>query len=254
MTETSSEESEDSSKPEEYNGASSRYDDLDTQPLPFTPGPDDPPSVKPKRFQIFDPKDLPPEEVHIVSLMATAIKFAWQTINEKEHIPKPAPYVMRLSAWALLFDKAMHKAVATFLLSGALIFAMNLQSVILEPIATWVVGALFLSAIVSLWFVLRAYFDWHRTELCCEEGNTGLRGRAIRWLLLNPKKQLVETRRIMTIDVDQSTLAMTLGLDLWKVTMDSPADKDHHLHNLRFVKDAPRLEKTLERTREYLNQ
>lgn len=216
-----------------------------TVPLP----PEMPPSYVPQGFEPLTPEELTPDQRHWVRMYVTALVAAEKVLNRKERGERPVPYQDRFYIW-----KMLRQQLLLALVMGPLVaLTIFLRTVDTVGVSDWLDGTLVLLLLFWAWSGCRVYFDWHRTILFSNVEETGIRRPRNRWLLLTDKEVTVDTASLHTKDALRGNFASFFNLNCWRVSLDSPSQRDEALNALTFVRYGDKLKETIMLNKSYLS-
>ena len=223
-----------------------------TSPIPIiTPALKLPPSIPVRSFELLSPEELSPEDVLDIRKQITAIVYAQRILDKKQAVEAPDPYEERFYIWKMLFQQ--------FVLLGALVAVVAVIVALgsfdaFSGISTSIASlAVLIIVLLYLWAAYRTLYSWQHTYFFSELEGTGIRRPRQRWLLLNEIDLAVATSSLQTKDATRGNFTSFFNLNCWRVTLDSPSQKDKFLDDVRFVRDGDRLKKTVQSIQHYLN-
>lgn len=216
-----------------------------TVPLP----PEMPPSYVSQGFEPYAPEELTPDQRHWVRMYVTALDAAEKVKNRKERGERPAPYQERFYIWKMIQRQIILGTV--MVLPVALIIFLRTVDTI--GLSDWLDGTLVFLLLCWAWVGCRVYFDWHRTILFSNVEETGIRRPRNRWLLLTDKEVTVDTASLHTKDALRGNFASFFSLNCWRVSLDSPSQRDEALNTLTYVRYGDKLKETIMLNKSYLS-
>ena len=211
------------------------------------------PETKQETFRVLTEEEMTPEEIRKVQLDITALHHAHRLMNESEYVAPPEPYDEPFYVWKMIFQQLAPASSLIVIFTVSVIVA----SMGFIP-GDWIIGAVLGNIVVALvcaWFAYRTHWSWQNTRFYSdpETQQTGIRRPLNRWLLLNEINLFVITADITTKDATRSDLVSFIGLNSWRVSLDTVAQTgDEFLKSLRFVRDGRRLVDMISETQRYL--
>lgn len=151
-------------------------------------------------------------------MIESAVEEALTHRDKARYVPPPRPFRKRFIRLKLFLQMALPTAIAAMYV-GIIVTSMTLGWVSTSSFAAWFVLAVGLAAYSAVWTVL--YARWRATFIVCDERGTGIERRAIPWICTQLKPELA-TSKIDIREPEQGYLAMSLGINWWRVELNVP--------------------------------